>query len=43
MAKYFMELMLVDYECVKFVPSMRAASALYLSLQLLDSQEWVSI
>jgi hypothetical protein len=42
MAKYFMELMLVDYESTHFQPSMKAASALYLSLKLLDKQDWVS-
>ena len=42
MAKYFLELMLVDYESIKFLPSLRAASALSLSLQLLDKREWVS-
>ncbi|CAB4015580.1 cyclin B [Paramuricea clavata] len=40
MAKYFMELMLVDYASVKFLPSLRAAGALYLSLKLLDKKEW---
>jgi hypothetical protein len=42
MAKYFMELMLVDYASVKFLPSLRAAGALYLSLKLLDKKDWVS-
>lgn len=43
MAKYFMELMLVDYQCVKFTPSNRAASALWLALKLLYQRDWVSI
>ncbi|XP_028411190.1 G2/mitotic-specific cyclin-B-like [Dendronephthya gigantea] len=42
MAKFFMELMLVDYDSVKFLPSLKAASALYLSLKLLDKQDWDS-
>ncbi|XP_046858693.1 G2/mitotic-specific cyclin-B-like [Xenia sp. Carnegie-2017] len=40
MAKYFMELMLVDYQCVKFTPSNRAASALWLALKLLYQRDW---
>ena len=42
MAKYFMELMLVDYESTKFLPSEKAAAALCLALKLLDDSEWVS-
>lgn len=40
MAKYFMELMLVDYESTKFLPSEKAAAALCLALKLLDDSEW---
>ena len=43
MAKFFMELMLLDYDSVKFLPSLKAASALYLSLKLLEEQDWVSV
>ena len=40
MAKYFMELSLVDYECVKFLPSEIAAAALYIAMKADDDSEW---
>jgi cyclin B len=42
MAKYLMELTLVDYASVKFLPSEIAAAALCLSMKLLDKSEWVN-
>lgn len=42
MAKYFMELMLVDYESMKFLPSQKAAAALCLALKLETCSEWCS-
>ena len=42
MAKYFMELTLVDYESVHFLPSQIAAAALYLSIKCIDNSEWVT-
>lgn len=43
MAKYFMELTLVDYSCVRFLPSEIAAASLYLAMKLDKEQansEW---
>ena len=40
MAKYFMELTLVDYESVKFLPSEIAAAALYIAIKVEDNLEW---
>lgn len=40
MAKYFMELMLVDYESTKYFPSEKAAAALCLAMNLVDDSEW---
>ncbi|ELT97248.1 hypothetical protein CAPTEDRAFT_151793 [Capitella teleta] len=40
LAKYLMELCLVDYECVHHRPSLIAAAALCLSIRLLDSAQW---
>lgn len=34
MAKYFMELTLVDYSCVRFLPSEIAAASLYIAMRL---------
>ena len=43
MAKFLMELCLVDYETLKYPPSMIAASALCLSLRLYGVTSWVSV
>ncbi|KAM3874398.1 G2/mitotic-specific cyclin-B1 [Diretmus argenteus] len=40
LAKYFMELTMVDYEMVHFPPSQVASAALALSLKVLDAGEW---
>ena len=40
MAKYFMELTLVDYESVKFLPSEIAAAALFIAIKAEDNLEW---
>ena len=40
MAKYFMELSLVDYGCMKFLPSEIAAAALYIAMKADDGSEW---
>ncbi len=42
LAKYLMELTIVDYECAHMAPSLIAAAALCLSLKLLDEGDWVS-
>ena len=36
-----MELMLPDYECLVFPPSMRAAAALCLAMKITDNSPWV--
>ncbi|XP_028407070.1 G2/mitotic-specific cyclin-B-like isoform X2 [Dendronephthya gigantea] len=42
LAKFFMELMLLDYECcVTFPPSQRAATALYVAMKITDNSSWV--
>jgi len=38
MAKYLMELTLIDHECAAWSPSLLAASALYITLRLLSNQ-----
>ncbi len=43
LAKYLMELTIVDYESAHFHPSEVAAAALFLSMQLLDKAAWVSL
>ena len=43
MAKFLMELCLVDYEMLKYPPSMIAASALCLSIRLYGVSSWVSV
>lgn len=43
LAKYFMEIILVDCELALMLPSEVAASALYLSLLLIDGSPWTSI
>ncbi len=43
LAKYLMELTLMDYEMVHFPPSMVASAALALTLKILDAGEWVSL
>jgi cyclin B len=43
LAKYFMELMLPDYGCLAFPPSMRAAAALCLAMKITDNTPWVSL
>lgn len=43
LAKYLLELTMVDYEMVHFPPSMVASAALALTLQILDAGEWVSL
>ncbi|XP_042202124.1 G2/mitotic-specific cyclin-B2-like, partial [Callorhinchus milii] len=40
LAKYLMELSLVDYHMVHFHPSQIAAAALYLSQKLMDDSKW---
>ncbi|KAL9988176.1 hypothetical protein ACROYT_G002586 [Oculina patagonica] len=40
MAKYFMELCLVDYACVAFLPSEIAAASLYIAMKAKDGLEW---
>ncbi|XP_065898984.1 G2/mitotic-specific cyclin-B-like isoform X2 [Dysidea avara] len=40
MAKFLMELCLVDYSMLKYPPSMIAASALYLSIKLYEITTW---
>lgn len=42
LAKYLLELTMVDYEMVHFPPSMLASAALALTLKVLDAGEWVS-
>jgi hypothetical protein len=43
LAKFFMELMLLDYECsVSFPPSQRAAAALCVAMKITDNSSWVS-
>lgn len=41
LAKYVMELSLVDYEMCHVKPSLLAAAALCLSLRVFDDREWV--
>lgn len=38
-----MELTLVDYDSIHFMPSLVAAAALCLSIRLLDNGEWVCL
>ena len=40
MAKYFMELTLVDYACIAFLPSEIAAASLYIAMKADDGLEW---
>ncbi|XP_071390182.1 G2/mitotic-specific cyclin-B1 [Centroberyx affinis] len=40
LAKYFLELTMVDYEMVHFPPSQVASAALALTLKVLDAGEW---
>jgi len=42
---YFVELSLLDYDCIRFLPSVVAASALFLARFLIDPEvhPWVSI
>ncbi|XP_033502118.1 G2/mitotic-specific cyclin-B1 [Epinephelus lanceolatus] len=40
LAKYLLELTMVDYEMVHFPPSMMASAALALTLKVLDAGEW---
>ncbi|XP_029301296.1 LOW QUALITY PROTEIN: G2/mitotic-specific cyclin-B1 [Cottoperca gobio] len=40
LAKYLLELTMVDYEMVHFPPSMMACAALALTLKILDAGEW---
>ena len=42
LAKYLMELTMLDYDMVHFPPSQIAAGAFCLSLKILDNGEWVS-
>lgn len=42
LAKYLLELTMVDYEMVHFPPSMVASAALALTLKILDAGDWVS-
>lgn len=43
LAKYFLELTMIDYEMVHYPPSMVASAALALTLKILDAGEWVSL
>lgn len=43
LAKYLLELTMVDYEMVHFPPSMVASAALAFALKILDAGEWVSL
>ena len=42
LAKYLMELSMLDYDMVHFPPSQIAAGAFCLALKILDNGEWVS-
>lgn len=42
LAKYLMELTMLDYDMVHFAPSQIAAGAFCLALKILDNGEWVS-
>lgn len=42
LAKYLLELTMVDYEMVHLPPSMVASAALALTLKILAAGEWVS-
>lgn len=42
LAKYLLELTMVDYEMVHFPPSMLASASLALTLKILDAGDWVS-
>lgn len=39
LAKYFMELTLVDYSCVKFLPSEISAASLYIAIKATSNSE----
>lgn len=41
MAKYLMELTIIEYDMVQYYPSEIAAAALCLSMKLLDGTKWV--
>lgn len=43
LAKYFLELTLLDYNMVHFHPSEMGAAALCLSQLVLDGQKWVRV
>lgn len=43
LAKYLLELTMVDYDMVHFPPSMVASAALALTLKILDAGDWVSL
>jgi hypothetical protein len=43
LAKYFMEISLVNHRLMKFPPSCIAAASLLLARRMLDNHEWVSI
>ena len=40
MAKYFLELILIDYNTSRIMPSKIAAASLYLAGKLLENAEW---
>lgn len=42
LAKYLMELTMLDYDMVHFPPSQIAAGAFCLAMKILDNGEWVS-
>lgn len=42
LAKYLMELTIIEYDMVQYNPSQIAAAALCLSMKLLDGSKWVS-
>ena len=41
LAKYLMELTIIEYDMVQYNPSEIAAAALSLSMKLLDGSQWV--
>lgn len=43
LAKYLLELTMVDYEMVHLPPSIVASAALALTMKVLDVGDWVSV
>ena len=42
MGKFLMELCLQDYTMLQYLPSQQAAAALYFSIKIYDTKDWVS-